>query len=160
MRNLTTILVVALVAVAMSYDTSAEQEKKKTMKLGNFSISLAVKDIKKSKAFYEKLGFKEMGGKIEQNWIILQNERSTIGLFQGMFPNNIMTFNPGWDHKAEALKDFMDVRNIQEQLEKSGIKITTRADPATTGPASLVLADPDGNTILIDQHVPAPGKGK
>ena len=160
MRNLTTILVVALVAVAMSYDTSAEQEKKQTMKLGNFSISLAVKDIKKSKAFYEKLGFKEVGGKIEQNWLILQNERSTIGLFQGMFPSNIMTFNPGWNHKKETLKDFMDVRKIQEQLEKSGIKITTRADPTTTGPASLVLVDPDGNSILIDQHVPAPGKSK
>ena len=160
MRNLTTILVVALVAVAMSYDTSAEQETKQAMKLGNFSISLAVKDINKSKAFYEKLGFKEVGGKIEQNWIILQNERCTIGLFQGMFPNNIMTFNPGWNHKKETLKDFMDVRKIQEQLEKSGIKLTTKADPATTGPASLVIADPDGNTILIDQHVPAPRKSK
>jgi lactoylglutathione lyase len=165
MRNhMTIILVVALVAGAMSYDTNAEQEKKsikeKPMKLGVFSVSLAVKDIHKSKAFYEKLGFRKIAGEIKQNWIVLQNDQTTIGLFQGMFPKNLMTFNPGWNHKKETLKEFVDVRKIQEHLEKNGIKITTRADPATTGPASVVIADPDGNTILFDQHVPAPAKSK
>ncbi len=165
MRNYTTIiLVVALVAGAMSHATNAEDKDKKakkmTMKLGAFSVSLAVKDIHKSRAFYEKLGFRKVAGEIKQNWIVLQNDRTTVGLFQGMFPKNLMTFNPGWNHKKETLKEFMDVREIQAQLEKSGIKITTRADPATTGPASMTIADPDGNTILFDQHVPSPTKSK
>ncbi len=161
MQKLVTALAVILIAGAMSQVLNAESkkmERKSTMKLGNFSVSLAVKDIGKSLAFYEKLGFQKIGGEIKQNWLILQNERATIGLFQGMFEKNIMTFNPGWNHKAEALMEFTDVRDLQKEIEKSGIKLTTRADPKSDGPASMVLADPDGNTILIDQHVPAPKK--
>ena len=126
------------------------------MELGNFSVSLAVKDIKASKAFYEKLDFKEVGGKLEQNWIILQNGTTTIGLFQGMFEKNIMTFNPGWTKDKETLEDFQDVRELQSVLKERGIEMTLEADPATEGPASFVIADPDGNTILVDQHVPKP----
>jgi len=129
----------------------------KTMQLGNFSVSLAVKDIKASQAFYEQLDFKPVGGKIEQNWLVLQNGTTTIGLFQGMFEQNIMTFNPGWTRSATALDDFQDVRDIQSILQEKGITPTTAADPDSTGPASCVLTDPDGNTILIDQHVPKPG---
>ncbi len=116
----------------------------------------AVKDIKASKAFYEKLDFKEVGGKLEQNWIILQNGTTTIGLFQGMFEKNIMTFNPGWTKDQETLKDFQDVRELQRALKKRGITMTTEADESTEGPASFVIADPDGNTIYVDQHVPRP----
>jgi catechol 2,3-dioxygenase-like lactoylglutathione lyase family enzyme len=128
------------------------------MKLGAFSISLAVKDINESKAFYEKLGFEAFGGDIAQNWLILRNGPTVIGLFQGMFENNILTFNPGWNQQAEALEDFIDVRELQAQVEKSGIEITTRADTSSRGPASFVVVDPDGNAILVDQHVPAPGE--
>jgi catechol 2,3-dioxygenase-like lactoylglutathione lyase family enzyme len=127
------------------------------MKLGAFSISLAVKDINESKAFYEKLGFEAFGGDIAQNWLILRNGQTVVGLFQGMFENNILTFNPGWNQQAETLDDFTDVRELQAKVEKSGIEITTRADTSTKGPASFVIVDPDGNPILVDQHVPAPG---
>lgn len=123
------------------------------MKLGAFSISLSVKDIRRSKEFYEKLGFVEFGGDINQNWLILQNGNATIGLFQGMFENNIITFNPGWDEKAEKLAEFEDVRQIQKKLKESGVSIDTEADEATQGPGYLSITDPDGNTILIDQHV-------
>ncbi|MCA9322484.1 MAG: VOC family protein [Planctomycetes bacterium] len=126
------------------------------MDLGNFSVSLAVKDLAKSQAFYEKLGFSKVGGVAEQNWLILQNGTTTIGLFQGMFEKNILTFNPGWDHKKNTPKKFTDVRDLQTALEKQGIKPLTRADTATTGPANFVLEDPDGNTILFDQHVDRP----
>ena len=156
MRRLVPLLVVALVTAALMHAANADQEEKKEMKLGNFSVSLAVKDINKSKAFYEKLGFKQVAGQLKQNWVVLQNDTTTIGLFQGMFEKNLMTFNPGWDHKQKTPKGFMDVRKIQAQLEKSGIKLKTRADPDSTGPASFVIDDPDGNTILFDQHVPAP----
>ena len=122
------------------------------MKLGAFSISLAVKDIHASKAFYEKLGFTFKGGNIDQNWIVLKNENAVIGLFQGMFEGNIITFNPGWDGNAQNLETFDDVRVIQEQLQKAGIALTTQADTQTTGPAYITLTDPDGNNILIDQH--------
>ena len=128
------------------------------MKLGNFSVSLAVQDIAASRAFYEKLGFRATGGNPAQNWLILQNETSTIGLFQGMFDKNIMTFNPGWDRNAATLPEFEDVREIQRALKGKGITLMTEADESTTGPASLMLIDPDGNMILIDQHVPAPKK--
>lgn len=131
-------------------------EKPNPMPLGNFSVSLAVTDIQASKAFYEKLGFTVFGGKIEQNWLILQNGTTTVGLFQGMFEENIMTFNPGWDHKAQTLKKFKDVRELQAMLEERGIEFATKADPKTDGPASFVISDPDGNTILFDQHVPKP----
>jgi catechol 2,3-dioxygenase-like lactoylglutathione lyase family enzyme len=127
------------------------------MRLGNFSVSLAVKDLAVSKAFYEKLGFSAVGGD-GKNWSILQNETSTIGLFQGMFDKNMLTYNPGWDRTCATLADFDDVRDIQRALIKRGFTLTTKADESTTGPASLMLVDPDGNPILVDQHVPKPGK--
>ena len=123
------------------------------MKLGAFSISLTVKDIHVSKAFYEKLGFEVKGGNIEQNYLIMKNENAIIGLFQGMFEKNILTFNPGWDENATKLDAFDDVREIQQQLKSEGIKFETEADESTSGPASFVLIDPDGNPILVDQHV-------
>lgn len=123
------------------------------MNLGAFSISLAVKDIAASRAFYEKLGFKEVLGDQTQNWLILRNGETTIGLFQGMFERNSLTFNPGWTSQAEPLKEFEDVRDIQRSLKASGLTLTTEADESTTGPASLTLVDPDGNPVLIDQHV-------
>lgn len=123
------------------------------MKLGAFSISLSVKDIHKSKAFYEKLGFQVFAGDIERNYLIMKNGDSLIGLFQGMFDNNILTFNPGWDSSANALEAFDDVRKIQQNLKEKGVALTTEADPSTTGPASFTVLDPDGNAILIDQHV-------
>ncbi len=125
------------------------------MQLGAFSVSLAVKDIKASKAFYEKLDFKEVG-KLEQNWLILQNGTTTIGLFQGMFEKNIMTFNPGWTTDQETLEEFQDVRELQSTLKERGLKLSTEADESSKGPASFVLVDPDGNSILVDQHVPSP----
>jgi len=128
------------------------------MRLGNFSVSLAVKDLGASRAFYEKLGFRAIGGNPAQNWLILQNESSTIGLFQGMFDRNILTFNPGWDRSGAALADFDDVRDIQQLLRSRGVAPASAADESTTGPASLTLVDPDGNLILVDQHVPSPRK--
>ena len=123
------------------------------MNLGTFSISLAVKDIAASRAFYEKLGFEQVGGEPAQNWLILCNRETTIGLFQGMFERNMLTFNPGWNSLAETLNEFQDVREIQRSLKASGLDLTSEADESTTGPASLTLIDPDGNPILIDQHV-------
>lgn len=123
------------------------------MKLGAFSISLTVKDIKASKAFYEKLGFKDFGGDISQNWLILKNGECVIGLFQGMFDKNMLTFNPGWDGNAQKLDTFTDVRDLQKQLKAQGVELMTEADESTTGPASFVVTDPDGNPILFDQHV-------
>ncbi|ARU62149.1 glyoxalase [Tumebacillus avium] len=122
------------------------------MKLGAFSVSLNVKDIHASKAFYEKLGFQHKGGDITQNWIVLKNENCVIGLFQGMFEKNILTFNPGWDQNAEHLESFTDVRELQKQLKEQGINLQAEADESTDGPAYLTLEDPDGNQILIDQH--------
>ena len=126
------------------------------MDLGNFSVSLTVKDIKASKAFYEKLDFKEVAGKLEQNWIVLQNGNAKIGLFQGMFDKNLLTFNPGWSQEKENLKDFQDVREIQRTLKARGLKMATEADETTQGPAHFIVTDPDGNTLLFDQHVPSP----
>ena len=123
------------------------------MKLGIFSASLAVKDIHASKEFYETLGFSVFAGDIERNYLIMKNEDSIIGLFQGMFDKNILTFNPGWDANAQKLEEFDDVRAIQKHLKSKGIKFETQANEATSGPASLVVLDPDGNAILIDQHV-------
>ena len=124
-----------------------------SIELGAFSVSLAVKDIHASKAFYEKLGFATMGGNIEQNWLILKNGTTIIGLFQGMFEGNLLTFNPGWDSDAKELPDYTDVREIQARLKDLDVTLAQEADPATTGPASISLVDPDGNVILIDQHV-------
>ncbi|GJM23293.1 MAG: hypothetical protein DHS20C15_32080 [Planctomycetota bacterium] len=127
-----------------------------SMQLGNFSVSLSVKDIAVSKAFYEKFGFRVVGGVQEQNWLVLQNGTIKIGLFQGMFEGNIMTFNPGWDSNGKPLEEFQDVREIQAQLKESGVELTTEADAESTGPAHFTLVDPDGNSILFDQHVPRP----
>ncbi|MCJ8166596.1 VOC family protein [Pontibacter sp. E15-1] len=123
------------------------------MKLGAFSVSLAVKDINTSKEFYETLGFRMFAGDLAQNYLIMKNEHTLIGLFQGMFENNILTFNPGWDENANRVEAFDDVREIQRQLKGKGIKLENEADENTTGPASFVVLDPDGNAILIDQHV-------
>ncbi len=123
------------------------------MKLGAFSVSLNVKDIETSKSFYENLGFQVFGGDVSQNWLIMKNGSCTIGLFQGMFDKNILTFNPGWDENATKLDSFTDVRELQRQLKTKGIKIETEADEETSGPASFVVVDPDGNPILVDQHV-------
>ncbi|UII75448.1 VOC family protein [Flagellimonas sp. HMM57] len=123
------------------------------MKLGAFSISLAVKNLEVSKEFYETLGFTVFAGELERNYLILKNENTLIGLFQGMFENNILTFNPGWDANAQNLDAFDDVRTIQKHLKKNGITPVKEADENSEGPASFVITDPDGNTILIDQHV-------
>jgi catechol 2,3-dioxygenase-like lactoylglutathione lyase family enzyme len=128
------------------------------MRLGNFSVSLAVKNLPASRAFYEKLGFRAIGGDPAQNWLILQNGTSTIGLFQGMFEKNLLTFNPGWNSSGERLADYDDVRDIQRALKSKGVELVTEADESTSGPASLMVVDPDGNQILLDQHVPSPGK--
>ena len=122
------------------------------MVLGAFSISLAVKDIVASKAFYEKLGFTSFAGNLDQNWLILKNGDTVIGLFQGMFDKNILTFNPGWDSNAQPVDSFTDVRELQRQLKAQGVTFATEADETTTGPASFVIVDPDGNPILVDQH--------
>lgn len=123
------------------------------MKLGAFSTSLSVKDVLVSKTFYEKLGFSIFAGEEEKGYLILKNGNALIGLFQGMFEGNILTFNPGWDESANKLDEFDDVRNIQKRLKNDGIKLTTEADEATSGSASFMVTDPDGNVILIDQHV-------
>jgi lactoylglutathione lyase len=123
------------------------------MELGAFSISLAVKDIQASRAFYEKLGFRSFGGDIAHNWVILKNGEHIIGLFQGMFDKNILTFNPGWDQDAKQLPAFTDVRELQRQLKAQGVAFVQEADESTTGPASFVAVDPDGNPVLVDQHV-------
>ena len=123
------------------------------MELGAFSISLAVKDIHASKAFYEKLGFQVFMGDITQNWLIMKNGKHVIGLFQGMFESNILTFNPGWDSNAQKLDQFTDIRELQRQLKAQGVELVSEADENTTGPASFIAVDPDGNTILVDQHV-------
>ena len=128
------------------------------MRLGNFSVSLAVKDIAASRAFYEKLGFKMVSGDQSKNWVVLQNETTKIGLFQGMFERNTLTFNPGWDSSKATLPDFDDVRDLQKTLKPRGLTPAPAADESTTGPAFLMLTDPDGNPILIDQHVPSPKK--
>lgn len=123
------------------------------MELGTFSISLSVKDIEASKAFYEKLGFKVFGGDITQNWLIMKNGDHAIGLFQGMFDKNMLTFNPGWDSNANKLDEFTDIRTIQRHLKEQGVELVSEADESTSGPASFFLFDPDGNPILVDQHV-------
>lgn len=123
------------------------------MELGAFSVSLAVKDIAVSKAFYEKLGFEASGGNLADNWVILKNGDHVIGLFQGMFDKNLLTFNPGWNQDAQKVEPFTDVREIQRQLKAQGVVLTTEADESTTGPAYIMLVDPDGNPILVDQHV-------
>lgn len=123
------------------------------MELGAFSVSLTVKDIEASQSFYEKLGFQVFGGDAAQNWLILKNGDHVIGLFQGMFEQNILTFNPGWDQDGKPVDSFSDVRELQRALKAQGLEIVDEADESTTGPASFIVIDPDGNPILIDQHV-------
>jgi lactoylglutathione lyase len=123
------------------------------MQLGAFSISLTVKDIEASRQFYEKLGFRHLGGDASQNWLILKNGPHVIGLFQGMFEKNMLTFNPGWDQDAGTLDSFTDVRELQRQLKAQGVQFVQEVDDTTTGPAHFVVEDPDGNPILVDQHV-------
>jgi predicted enzyme related to lactoylglutathione lyase len=123
------------------------------MKLGAFSVSLAVKDIEASKLFYQKLGFSVFAGDQSQNWLIMKNGDYAIGLFQGMFDKNILTFNPGWNSDAQPIKEFTDIRELQRQLKESGVEMITEAEESSTGPASFMIVDPDGNTILFDQHV-------
>jgi lactoylglutathione lyase len=123
------------------------------MQLGAFSVSLAVKDIVASAEFYEKLGFTKAGGDIAQNWLILRNGESVIGLFQGMLEKNALTFNPGWNQNAQTLDSFTDVREIQRDLKAGGVSFVSEADEETTGPASFILQDPDGNPVFVDQHV-------
>ena len=123
------------------------------MNLGAFSVSLAVKDLEASRRFYDKFGFRVFAGNAAQNWLILKNGDHVIGLFQGMFEKNILTFNPGWDQNAQQLESFTDIRDLQRQLKVQGVQLQSQADEGTTGPASFVAIDPDGNPILVDQHV-------
>ena len=145
----------ALIANSNSTQSSKDKE---PMKLGNFSMSLAVKDVDVSKAFYEKLGFKVITGSKKHGMYILQNDASTIGVFEGHIEKNTLTYNPGWEHDCSVLPEYDDVRDIQSQLKAAGIEITKTTDESATGPAHIVIMDPDGNPILIDQHVPKPEK--
>jgi catechol 2,3-dioxygenase-like lactoylglutathione lyase family enzyme len=129
------------------------QPTRKQPELGAFSVSLAVKDLNRSMAFYEKLGFSRVGGNLEQNWAIMRSGSTTIGLFQGMFERNMLTFNPGWDASGGTLESFADVRELQAHFERQGIQLQTRVDESTSGPGSLIVVDPDGNPIMLDQHV-------
>lgn len=162
MRRFAALLGVAAVAagafLVASPRSRAEDRKEESVELGAFSVSLAVKDLKASRAFYEKLGFRSVMGEPKQNWLILRNGTTTIGLFQGMFERNVLTFNPGWSWEAKPLDKFQDVRDIQKALKASGVALKLEADEASKGPASLMLTDPDGNPILLDQHVSRPGK--
>ena len=150
----TAVLLIACATLAARIPSSAPAAGDPKVELGAFSVGHSVKDIKASRAFYESLGFGVVLGKQEQNWLILRNGTTTIGLFQGMFEGNLLTFNPGWDAQAKPLESFEDVRELQKKLETAGLKLVTRADPESSGPASLSLRDPDGNMILVDQHVP------
>jgi catechol 2,3-dioxygenase-like lactoylglutathione lyase family enzyme len=151
------IVVTTLTSFAMQ-SKSDKPAAEKPLRLGNFSMSLAVKDVAASAAFYEKLGFHIVTGDVSKKMVILQNDQSTIGLFQGAFEKNTLTYNPGWDRTTATLPDFDDVREIQKVLKSKGITPSMSADESGTGPAALNLFDPDGNPILIDQHVPAPKK--
>lgn len=126
------------------------------MELGNFTVSLAVKDLEASRGFYETLGFTVMGGDASHGWLILRNGACTVGIFQGMFDRNMLTFNPGWDAQAQPMAAFEDVRALQRRLKDAGVSFVDETDPDGTGPASFVVVDPDGNPILVDQHVPKP----
>jgi predicted enzyme related to lactoylglutathione lyase len=157
----TRLLVGAMVLICVANAStirSTQAADEKPLELGNFSVSLAVKDIKASMAFYQKLDFKQVGGNLEQKWVVLQNGTARIGLFQGMFEKNILTFNPGWTKNKETLTDFQDVRELQRALKARGLTIAPEVDVTTKGPAYFEVTDPDGNTLLIDQHVPSPSR--
>ncbi len=147
----------ALVLPAAIHSTSpTTSTHEPDMQLGNFSVSLTVKDLAASREFYQKLGFREVSGVFEQNWLVLQNGTVKIGLFQGMFERNMLTFNPGWDSNGKPLESFTDVRELQARLKEAGVELTSEADESATGPAHFTLTDPDGNPILFDQHVDSP----
>jgi len=158
MNALHSLTLAGLAAALLTTNLPQDKEAKKDepLQLGNFSVSLNVKDIKASKAFYEKLDFKQVSGKLEQNWVVLQNGTTKIGLFQGMFEKNSLTFNPGWDSERQTPEDFQDVRELQRILKQRGVKLESEADEKSDGPAYFTLVDPDGNPILVDQHVPKP----
>jgi lactoylglutathione lyase len=163
MRTPTGIAVAALLvslAIAAQQTPKAPDVKNSKLELGAFSVSLAVKDIAASRAFYEKLGFSVVMGKQEQKWLILRSGTTTIGLFQGVLEGNGLTFNPGWDAANQPLESFEDVRALQHRFEAAGLTLTSRADESSTGPASFSLLDPDGNPVLFDQHVPKPAGAK
>ena len=150
---------VLITCTATTFSEPAKDKGDTKMRLGNFSVSLTVKNLTASKEFYEKLGFKvKPGSGNGKTWLVMQNDTSTIGLFQGMFDKNGLTFNPGWDRNAATLPEFDDVRDLQKMLLDKGLTLTTKADEASTGPAYITLNDPDGNPILIDQHVAKPKK--
>ena len=149
MKNL---IIIFVLFSSLVFSQKNSNQKENTMELGAFSVSLKVKDIKKSVEFYEKLGFTYKAGNIDQNWIVLKNGDTVIGLFQGFIDENTLTFNPGWDQKAQNLPEFTDVREIQKKLKEKDVKLDREADEKTTGPEYIVLKDPDGNSILIDQH--------
>ena len=140
-------------AIPLAAQTVQTPAKAPGMQLGAFSISLTVKDLAASRKFYEKLGFKEFGGFGGKNWLMMRNGDAVIGLFQGVFEKNVLTFNPGWDSNAKKLPAFTDVRELQRQLKAQGVKLVSEADESTTGPASFIAVDPDGNPIVVDQHV-------
>jgi catechol 2,3-dioxygenase-like lactoylglutathione lyase family enzyme len=157
-RSLRSLVLCAAAAFAAGSGTAlviGQQTESKKVRLGNFSVSLAVKDLKASREFYEKLGFRAIAGN-GKNFSILQNDTATIGLFQGLFEKNSLTFNPGWDRNSKTLPEFDDVRAIQRTVKSRGLKLLTEADEASSGPASFILVDPDGNPILVDQHVAKP----
>lgn len=158
MKRHTPFLLAPLLTACASNPTATQIEvsPQPTPRLGNFSISLTVADLAASRAFYEKLGFEVVSGEAEQNWLVMQSEDCKIGLFQGLFERNMLTFNPGWNSAKETLADFDDVREIQRVLEERGLVLAVRADEATSGPGFVMLVDPDGNPILIDQHVESP----
>ncbi len=158
MKNIIALGVIAGLTSCITLDQTDHSDdvnltsRSQTMELGTFSISLAVEDLSASRTFYEQLGFTVIGGEAPQNWLILRNGDATIGLFHGMFEENIMTFNPGWSRTGDHPDEFTDIREIQQRIKKQGLTLTSEADESTTGPASLTLLDPDGNAILIDQH--------
>jgi catechol 2,3-dioxygenase-like lactoylglutathione lyase family enzyme len=152
LKTIKFLLALGLVSVGALIGAALAKPSNPPMKLGSSSLSLSVKDIAASRAFYEKLGFREIGGDQKQNWLILRNGDTTVGLFQGMFPRNTLTFNPGWDSQNQPLPEFEDIREIQKRLKAQGLKLETEADEKTKGPASFALFDPDGNPILFDQH--------
>lgn len=152
MKYLYLVLISLIVLTACNDSKQKEIKSADDLKLGAFSVSLNVKDLKASKEFYEKLGFTQLGGDMKMNYLIMKNDNTIIGLFQGMFEKTILTFNPGWDENAENIESFDDVRVIQQKLKAKGIKFQSEADDNTSGPASFMIEDPDGNTILMDQH--------
>jgi len=150
MRKITFITLALAAAFCLGFISNTKESE---MNVGAFSMSLSVKDLKTSKEFYENLGFTVFGGGMDQNYLIMKNGNALIGLFHGMFQGNIITFNPGWDENAKKVEGFKDIREIQKHLKSKGIKLSSEADETTKGPASLMLTDPDGNVILLDQHL-------